>query len=210
MNRVAGIALPNSSFVREALPFVRGQYDDFLFNHVMRSWIFSLYRAQADKCAIDHDVLAASCLLHDLGLIFPFAGERRFEVEGADTAMHFIDSFNFSAVRKQLVWDSIALHTTPSIAIYKQPEVAYCAAGIGLDFRGSRYDSVPSDVMKAVLDAYPRLNAKRRFCDCFSAVARRKPQAAFGTILADFGERFVEGFSQPSLVDVLLNSPFAE
>ncbi len=36
----------------------------------------------------------------------------------------------------QLVWDAIALHTTHTIALYKEDVVKICALGIAVDFRG--------------------------------------------------------------------------
>jgi hypothetical protein len=37
--------------------------------------------------------------------------------------------------RLQLAWDAIALHSTASIALHKEPEVMICCAGIIADFR---------------------------------------------------------------------------
>src|SRR5690348_10740971 len=59
-------------------------------------------------------------LLHDITLNERFAGPRRFEVEGADIARSFAMDSGVDRPRAQLVWDSVALNSTPSIAFYKE------------------------------------------------------------------------------------------
>jgi hypothetical protein len=55
-----------------------------------------------------------------------------------------------------LIWDGIALNSTPSIGLYKEAEVALCTAGIVLDFGGPQYDQIAPDEMRSVLAAFPR------------------------------------------------------
>ena len=85
---------------------------------------------------------AISAILHDLGWDPTGAlvsADKRFEVDGAIAARAFLDregkAEDWDARRTQLVWDSIALHATPSIAAHKEPEVQACAYGILADFQ---------------------------------------------------------------------------
>ena len=112
--------------------------------------------------------------------------------------------------RVQLIWDSVALNSTPSIGMYKQPEVALCTAGIVLDFGGPQYDRIPPDEMKSILAAFPRLDMKRCFTESICGLVKAKPETTYDNFARDFGERFVPGYTRPSTVDFLWNAPFRD
>ena len=57
----------------------------------------------------------------------------------------------------QLVWDAIALHTTRSIALRKESEVATTHSGIAVDVIGAALDLIPQDRVRAILAEFPRL-----------------------------------------------------
>lgn len=71
-------------------------------------------------------------LLHDLGLAQDFAADRRFEVVGADLGRDF--ALQHGMIERHIVWDSIALHSTPSIGHFKGTDVASCQFGIACDY----------------------------------------------------------------------------
>jgi hypothetical protein len=108
-----------------------------------------------------------------------------------------------------LIWDSVALNSTPSIGLYKEIEVALCTAGIGVEF-GFQYDRIPPNEMKSILAAFPRLEMKRRFTDSVCRIVKTKPETTYDNFAGDFGERFVPGYRRPSTVDFLMNAPFEE
>ena len=156
------------------------------------------------------DTPAVGTLLHDLTLTTDFKGPRRFEVEAADLARAFVREQGFDDRRAQLIWDSVALNSTPSIASFKEPEVALSTAGIGLDWAGWQYDRFPSEEMAGILKAFPRLEMKRRFADSVCGLVKAHPETTYDNFSRDFGERFVPGYKSASAVDVLMNAPFAE
>jgi len=49
----------------------------------------------------------------------------------------FLKERGIPAHQIQLVWDAIALHTTRSIALHKEPEVAMTHSGIFVDVIGA-------------------------------------------------------------------------
>jgi hypothetical protein len=49
-------------------------------HHVLGSWLFAAAMAQAQQLKHDAELIAASTLLHDIGLTAAFAGEVRFEI----------------------------------------------------------------------------------------------------------------------------------
>lgn len=207
---VAGVSVPDTPLVSRAIEFARAHSKPYLFNHVMRSWLFAVCIAKARQAEYDGEVLAVATLLHDLGLSKEFDGPLRFEVEGANAARKFAVDEGFDARRSQLVWDGVALNSTVSIALYKEAEVALCTAGIGLDWGGFGYEQLPESQIAAIVDAFPRLEMKRRFTADVCCVVNARPGTTYDNFARDFGDRFVPGYTHPSIVDFLQNSPFRE
>src|SRR5262245_39974687 len=87
---LAGIRVPDSPVIGLALERARSDCEDYLFNHAVRSWLFAARTAQLKSAPHDGEVLAVTCLLHDLTLKKDFKGPRRFEVEAADIARAFV------------------------------------------------------------------------------------------------------------------------
>ena len=110
--------------------------------------------------------------------------------------------------RAQLVWDLVALNSTPSIALYKEPEVALATSGILLDFAGPQYDRIPPEEMQSTLGAFPRLDMKRTFTDSVRRLVETRSETTYDNFARDFGVRFVPGYKAPSTVDYLMNAPF--
>ncbi|HEY2013506.1 MAG TPA: hypothetical protein VGH38_08400, partial [Bryobacteraceae bacterium] len=110
----------------------------------------------------------------------------------------------------QLVWDAIALHTTRSIALHKEPEVAVTHRGISLDVIGAGVDLIPQDTLRAIHAEFPRLAMKRELKDCLCTLVRRKPETSYDNVLRDIGNRYVEGYTAPSFADLLEKAPFAD
>jgi HD domain len=207
---LAGIKVADSALVRDAIELARSSSSPFLFNHVMRSWLFGVLIAEGAQSAPEPELLAVSAVLHDLGLTDRFAGQYRFEVDGANAARSFLKDRGVPTPQIQLVWDAIALHTTRSIALHKQPEVAVTHAGISVDVIGAGLDLIPQDKLRAILIEFPRLSMKTELQSCLCSLIRRKPETTYDNILRDFGTRYVDGYTAPSFADLLDNAPFAE
>jgi hypothetical protein len=158
----------------------------------------------------DREVVAIGTLLHDIGLTASVSGPNRFEVNGADAARSFITGEGLSGRRAQLIWDLVALNSTPSLALHKEPEVAVGTMGIGLDYGGFGLELIPSAEIAEILRAFPRLKMKTRFADTCCRLVTAKPETSSDNFLRDFGERFVPGYKPVSTVDLLMNAPFEE
>jgi hypothetical protein len=139
---LAGITVIDTPLITRAMDYARTHSEPFLFNHAVRSWLFAVRLGQLQGVPHDAEVVAIGTLLHDLGLTNDFMGPKRFEIEGADTARVFAREQGLDDRRVQLIWDSVALNSTPSIGLYKEAEVALCTAGIGVEF-GFQYDRIP-------------------------------------------------------------------
>src|SRR5215510_15704454 len=121
---LAGVSVPDTPVISRAIEFARESSEPYLFNHVMRAWLFAALLAQRKQAAHDSEVLAVTTILHDIGLTKSFDGPLRFEVEGANAARDFARKEGMDDRRTQLLWDGVALNSTPSIALYKEPEIA--------------------------------------------------------------------------------------
>lgn len=207
---LAGITVPDTLLVDEAMDYAHKACEPYLFNHVVRSWLFAAKIAELQKIEHDAEVLAVGTLLHDITLNDRFAGPRRFEVEGADLARTFATERGLGGRRAQLIWDSVALNSTPSIGLYKEAEIALCTTGIVLDVIGVKYELIPSADMARILEEFPRAGMKQKMTQCFCHIAKKHPETTYDNFVRDFGERFIAGYKAPSSVDFVMNAPFQE
>jgi len=207
---LAGIKVADTPLVRDAVELARTSLEPYLFNHVMRSWLFGVLLSEGAERAPDPELLAVSAVLHDLGLTDRYTAENRFEVDGANAAREFLKDRAISTQQTRVVWDAIALHTTPTLALHKEPEVVMTHSGIAVDVLGVGLDRIPEDKQRAVLTEFPRLAFKNQFQMSLCNVVRQKPATTVDNILRDFGIRYVEGFAPPNFADLVANAPFPE
>jgi hypothetical protein len=207
---LAGIKVTDTPLVRDAVELARTSLEPYLFNHVMRSWLFGVLLSEGAERAPDPELLAVSAVLHDLGLTDRYTAENRFEVDGANAAGVFLRDRSITTQRTQVVWDAIALHTTPTLALHEEPEVVMTHSGIAVDVLGVGLDRIPEDKQRSVLIEFPRLAFKNQFQVSLCNVVRQKPATTVDNILRDFGIRYVEGFAPPNFADLVANAPFSE
>ena len=207
---LAGVSVPDTPLISRTIEYARDHSDPYLFNHVMRSWLFAVILAQRNQTTHDEEVLAVATILHDLGLEKAFNGPLRFEVEGANAARAFARDEGVDDRRAQLIWDGVALNSTPSIALYKEAEVALSTGGIALDWGGFGYEALTAAQIGTIVGAFPRLGMKQRFTRAVCGIVETRVATTYDNFAGDFGERFVTGYKRLSSVDYLLNSSFSE
>jgi hypothetical protein len=207
---IAGVSVPDDPLITAVIEHAQRLSEPYLFNHAMRSWLFAELIGRTKGITFDREVVAVGTILHDIGLTAGVSGPNRFEVNGADAARSFIAGRGLSDRRTQLIWDLVALNSTPSLALHKEPEVAVGTMGIGLDFGGFGLDAIHADDARRILTAFPRLRMKDRFTAACCRVVVEKPETSHDNFLRDFGERFVPGYKAVSTVDMLMNAPFDE
>jgi hypothetical protein len=207
---LAGVPVADTALIDRAIEYARANSEPYLFNHVMRSWLFAAALAKLEQPEHDAEVLAVATLLHDIGLASAVAGPLRFEVEGANAAREFARKEGVDARRAQLIWDGVALNSTPSIGLFKEREVALCTAGIVLDWSGLGSERLGETQVNMIVTAFPRLDMKKRFTRAVCDLVVARPETTYDNFARDFGERFVPGYKARSTVDYLLSSPFDE
>jgi hypothetical protein len=207
---IAGVRVPDTPLITAAIEYAQRLSEPYLFNHAMRSWLFAQAIGRLKALQYDHEVVAIGTILHDIGLTPTVTGPNRFEVNGANAALSFIRGKGLSDRRGQLIWDLVALNSTPSLALHKEPEVAVGTMGIGLDYGGFGIEALPAPEIDRILSAFPRLTMKQRFAEACCRLVTTKPDTSYDNFLRDFGERFVPGYKPVSTVDLLMNAPFDE
>ena len=206
----AGIKVPDTALVRDAVDLSRSSLEPFLFNHVMRSWLFAVVLSDGAEHPPDSELLAVAAVLHDMGLTDRYTTENRFEVDGANAARTFLSDRAISTRQIQLVLD--ATHST--LFHTRSPQGA---RGRNDPFGDSRRCprrrtgiEIPQDKQRAILSEFPRLAFKDQFKGCLCSVVRQKPMTTMDNILRDFGIRYVDGFALPNFADLVANAPFSE
>ena len=207
---IAGVHVTDTPLISAVIEYARGLSEPYLFNHAMRSWLFAEAIGRIKGMEYDREVVAIGTILHDIGLTASVSGPNRFEVNGADAAVSFVKGHDFSDRRVQLIWDLVALNSTPSIALHKEPEVALGTMGIGLDYGGFGVQALAADDLERILTAFPRMKMKQRFAETCCRLVTAKPETSYDNFLRDFGDLFVPGYKAVSTVDLLMNAPFDE
>jgi len=207
---IAGISVLDGPLITAVIEYAQRLSEPYLFNHAMRSWLFAEAIGRIKGIDYDSEVVAIGTILHDIGLTASVAGLNRFEVNGADAALSFIKGKGLSDRRAQLIWDLVALNSTPSLALHKEPEVAVGTMGIGVDYGGFGVEALPAADVERILGAFPRLRMKQQFTETCCRLVTAKPETSHDNFLRDFGERFVPGYKAVSTVDLLMNAPFDE
>jgi hypothetical protein len=207
---LAGVNVADGPLITAAIEYAQRLSEPYLFNHAMRSWLFAELIGRTKGIDYDREIVAVGTILHHIGLTAGISGPNRFEVNGADAALSFIRDRGLSDRRAQLTWDLVALNSTPSLALHKEPEVAVGTMGIGLDYGGFGLDALQPGDAGRIINAFPRLKMKDRFSETCCRLVMERPETSHDNFLRDFGERYVPGYKAVSTVDLLMNAPFDE
>jgi hypothetical protein len=207
---IAGIPIPDSTIAREATEFVGDVSTQLLFDHSRRVFLWG--SLQGENLGLDYDpeLLYVGAMFHDIGLVEGHRSQHeRFEIDGANAARAFLERHGLPEERVMTVWESIALHTTPEVPRYKQPEVRLVTMGVEYDVLGFRFHELSAEQRDEVLASHPRTGFKTGIVEAFSAGMRDKPETTFGTMNTDILEATVPGYVRPNFCDYIRDSRFA-
>ena len=134
---IEAIGLPDTHLCKQVTELVRDTEPELLFNHSSRVYYFAALTGLRRGLRFDRELLYVGAMFHDMGLTRQHSSQtERFEVDGANAAREFLRGHGVPAEAIRIVWDAIALHTTPGIPEHKEPEVALVTAGVELDVLG--------------------------------------------------------------------------
>jgi HD superfamily phosphodiesterase len=208
---IAGITIPDTSLVRDVTALIRDAEDDLLFDHSRRVFLFGALQGRRRGLQPDLELLYAGAMFHDIGLTARYrTSTGRFEVDGANAARDFLLDHGADEAAARKVWLSIALHTTPAVPEFLDPEIALVTAGVETDVLGIGRDDLPAEALAAVTTAHPRPNFKNRILQAFTDGMAHRPRSTFGTVNADVLEHFDESFVRDDFVDIILNNSWPE
>ncbi|MGQ3673921.1 HD domain-containing protein [Xanthobacter sp. TB0139] len=184
---VNGITIPDSALCHAITEFARDTVSDLLFNHSSRVFFFGALAGQQRGLTFNPELLYAATMFHDIGLMPSHSSDNlRFEVDGANAARDFLQSYNVDASDIEKVWTGIALHTTPGVPEFMHPVIALTTAGVEMDVLGLTYDQYPDSIRKAVVSAFPRTpQFKEDIIQAFYDGIKHKPDTTFGNVKAD-------------------------
>lgn len=206
---ISGIKIPDSKIAREAAELVRAHESDLLYNHSIRVFLFGAMAGVRQNLKFDPELLYVASLFHDLGLVDHYHTEtKRFEVDGADAAREFLRSRGIPEPKADLVWEAIALHTTPGIPQFMRPEIALTNAGVLVDVVGIGYHEYTPEQRDQVIAAFPRGDFKKDFIEAQTCSALKKPVTTFGTVNFDYIEDRDPTFPKPNACARIRNTPW--
>lgn len=200
---------PDTAVCLAAMDLARDHSPPFMFNHVMRTFCFGRDAGMLRHARYDQEMLFLGCVLHDLGLVEEFVGEDRFEIDGADAAADFLSRQGYSDAKIAVVWDAIALHTTPGVPQRKRPEIALLQLGAGIDIGAVPLGLVTPESVDIILAEYPRLGFKAAMLEAMAAVVRRKPETGVLNLMGEIG-RTREHLPIPGFCDIVAHAEFSD
>jgi HD superfamily phosphodiesterase len=119
-NDIAGIKIPDSKMARDLTQLIRDTEPDLLFHHSTRVYLFGALTGKRKGLKFDPELLYIGAMFHDIGLTEAYRhSQLRFEVDGANAARDFLRSYGIPQASVEIVWDAIALHTSPGIPEHK-------------------------------------------------------------------------------------------
>ncbi|MGV9628988.1 HD domain-containing protein [Streptomyces sp. NPDC003487] len=207
----AGIPVPDTELAREATELVRDSTSELIYHHSRRVYFFGSLQGRNRDLSFDPELLYIGAMFHDLGLNEEFRGSgRRFEVDSADEARRFLRAHGVPEDGVRRVWTAIALHTTPGIPAFMEPEVALVTAGVEYDVLGIGYADVSDADQQEIVGLHPRPDFKRRILAAFTDGVSPRPETTFGNVKADVLAHCVPGFRRGDFVRTILDSPWPE
>ncbi|MCF2444069.1 HD domain-containing protein [Dyadobacter sp. CY345] len=211
LKSIAGITIPDSKIATQATELLLEHGTEFIYNHSLRVFLFASLNGQRNALQYDPELLYVSSVFHDLGLVPYYSSpDLRFEVDGANAAREFLKSHGLPKESLQLVWDTIALHTTIGVAEHKEAEVALMYSGVGLDVMGEGYETLSEANREEIIAAFPRNNFKKNIIPTFFSGFEHKTETTFGNIKADVCAYMIPNFHRKNFCECILHSPWSE
>jgi HD domain len=174
-------ALPTTPLADRAVEHARACETEPVANRSLRSYLFAVLLAEHEglrpSADFDANLLFFACDLHDLGTPPVAGGTRRFEVDGADMAAKFLTDNGVDARGVDLVWEAIALNSSPGIAERRGALAYLTRRGVGIDF-GPGSEFITDAQGQEVHSRCPRLRMVPARIDEIARHAEHSPRNA--------------------------------
>jgi HD superfamily phosphodiesterase len=170
-----------------------------------------MLKSRRRRYSPDPELSYVGAMFHDLGLTPKYRTQhQRFEIDGADIAREFLLDNGYSPSEARMIWLSIALHTTPGIPEYLDPEIRLVTLGVETDVLGKRIYEITDEQLAAVIAAHPRPDFKNRIQHAFYNGMKDRPETTFGTMNDDVLAHFDPHFKRKDFVGIITQSAWPE
>jgi hypothetical protein len=209
---LGNVKIPDSKMARDLTQLIRDTESELLFNHSTRVYLFGALTGQRKGLKFNPELLYVGAMFHDIGLTERYRqSQNRFEVDGANAARDFLRTYGIPETDVDLIWDAIALHTTPGIPEHKKAEVALVTSGVEMDVLGLAYEQFTDPEREAVVMAYPRGgDFKNAIIRAFYDGMKHRPDSTFGTVNDDVLAHLDPEFKRTDFCRVILQSSWRD
>jgi hypothetical protein len=167
--------LPDSALTRAAAELGRARLSPAMLNHSYRTYAFATALGDLTDIDVDHELLFAASLLHDVGLPTR-APHVDFTFEGERAARDVAEEVGLSTAATDTLRTAITLHHSPGVTEAHGPVAYLLSAGAALDVTGLRSWQLSGDLMDKITAAHPRLGFKREFAAALRVESARVPR----------------------------------
>ena len=153
---------PESALTRAAEECARRQLPAVLLNHSYRTYTFGAALGALEDLDVDHELLFAAAMLHDIGLADP-PRSADFTLTSARAARDVAEAVGLSSAATDTVRTAITLHHSPGVTLDHGPVAYLLSAGAGVDVIGLNSWQLPPALLQRAITDRPRLGFKREF-----------------------------------------------
>ncbi|MCH7335794.1 HD domain-containing protein [Acinetobacter sp. NIPH 2699] len=173
--------LPDSTDVKQALQKMQSCSSEALQNHCLRTWCYAIAFAKMQDLKRDDELLAVSCLLHDLGMTEQHYQHhencRCFAGQGAYAAKDWSIEQGWQIPRADQLFDVISMHMNPYVALDDGIEAHLLQQAASCDVIGSRGFEFSLQFRQQLQQHYPRLDFNENMIEFTQHEAKQRPKS---------------------------------
>ncbi|MFK4788288.1 HD domain-containing protein [Microbacterium sp. ZW T5_56] len=177
--RITDFPVPDTAAARGARELMAQYHSPALINHVLRSWLWAeAFAVVEGREGVDHELLYAAALLHDIGLAPAFDNHvLGYEEAGGHVGEAMAAGAGWPQERRQRINEVIVRHNWPEVDPALDLEGYLLEIATGLDIGGRRDTDIPLEFRHEVLAKYPRLTLAAEFGAGVRDQSQRKPHS---------------------------------
>lgn len=177
--RISDFTVPDTPAARGARELMDEYHSPSLVNHVLRSWLWAeAFAVIEGRTGVDHELLYAAALLHDIGLAPAFDNHvLGYEEAGGHVGEAMAAGAGWPVERRRRINEVIVRHNWPEVDPAFDLEGYLLETATGLDIAGRRDAEIPLEFRREVLTAHPRLGLAEEFGAGVQEQAARKPHS---------------------------------
>jgi len=181
------LKIPDSRTVKNAILLMEAKTPLWLQNHCYRTWSWSLIFSKLENLYPDPEILAISCLLHDIALL-PEENHSCelsygcFSVQGSSISGNFLEKEGWDSQRIIKVQNSISLHMNIEVELQDGLEAYLLHEGASCDVVGNRAYQINKVLLNDILNTYKRDGFKSNFRNAMNFQAKHTKSSRVGVL----------------------------